>query len=286
MNFRQPNIPLIMGVVFLIEINRRYLFKKSLPAFVAGSYLCGLLTSLLLIVLSPNLSVGTEILVLEPTILVGLYAFSYPVIVKFVQKKIFKSQLLYEESQAELNALKAQVNPHFLFNSLNSIYALALQEKAEKTGEAIGELSDMMRHVLELQQEELTPIEKEADFMEQFIRLQKLRLPEENRNGIQFYKNIKDTDRKLPHLIFLPLLENAFKYGISSKEPAEIQIDLNADKDKVEFQIKNRVMNEHSGLGTGLKNLEKRLDLIYDSDYELQQNVQNGTYSVHLKIKY
>lgn len=284
-NFDQPTIPIILISIAFVEINYEFLFKRNIFLFILGSYLTGLLSSTFIIYLNPAFDFGPEILFNEPTLVIALYAFTYPPLSKFLKQRFFKTRLLYEESRAELDAIKSQINPHFLFNTLNSIYALALREKAERTGDAIGELSEMMRYVLEHSEEDMAQLKDEIEFIEQYVSLQELRLPEETLKDITFSKNIQNENIRIPHMVFLPFLENTFKYGIGTKRKAAIKIHLESDSNTVLFQLQNQVMNKSKGMGTGLKNLKKRLDLLYENNYELDISEKAEVFKVNLKLK-
>ena len=174
-----------------------------------------------------------------------------------------------EKQKAELSYLKSQVNPHFLFNTLNGIYSLALEE-SKKTPDAIVKLSELMRYVITDISKDFVPLEDEIQHLINYVELQKLRL------GDTVEINLDVTD-KAEHLFIAPLLlipfvENAFKYGINPKFISQIDIKLHVVEDKMEFQVKNKI-EPFSALmvqnGTGLENVKKRLELTYPGAFDL-----------------
>lgn len=191
--------------------------------------------------------------------------------------------------EAELKTLKAQINPHFLFNSLNNIYSLALTN-SPKTPETILKLSDLMRHVLYESRENFIPIKKEVEFVMNFIDLQRIRLSEQV--DIQFVLQGAIPDRKIMPLAFEPFIDNAFKHGPrTSTDDIFIWIKLEMHADEVLFEIANsscwteqkKATGAH---GIGLENVRQRLALLYaPNEYELETNRDKKSYRVTLKLQ-
>ena len=194
-----------------------------------------------------------------------------------------------QKLEAELKSLKGQLNPHFLFNSLNNIYSLALI-KSNKVPDLILKLSDLMRHIIYESKENYIPIEKEIEFVNNFIALQKIRISDET--IIQYNIDGNIPSGKIAPLLFEPFIDNAFKHGlpgIKNKDCISINFDFNK-KDYIHFNIKNNFEEaikwdkKHSGIG--IENVKQRLKYLYEeSEYELIINRENHRFMVSLKLK-
>jgi len=188
-----------------------------------------------------------------------------------------------EKNKAELSLLKSQIDPHFLFNSLNSIYYEAI-EKTDLAPKAIMSLSNLMRYVLTDAKSEYVSLDQEISYIQGYIELQKLRLPlKTHLNFDLFYDN---GEVKIAPLLLIPFIENAFKYGVSSGSASEINIKLRVKKNHLSFQVENGIfMNkEADGTKSGLNNVKKRLALIYPGKHVLRINHEIKTYQVDLSI--
>jgi two-component system LytT family sensor kinase len=191
-----------------------------------------------------------------------------------------------EKLNTELSFLKSQINPHFLFNTLNNIYSLA-EARSEKTSEAVMKLSSIMRYVLTEAKNNAVPLEKEIQFTAHYIELQKMRLT--GKSKVDFIITGDPTGKQISPLLFLPFVENAFKYGISTREVSPINILLDIKNDDLDFKILNNKYN-HALLrpaettGIGITNIKRRLELLYHNRYKLCLADDKTTYSVNLNI--
>ena len=189
-------------------------------------------------------------------------------------------------TEAELSNLRNQLNPHFLLNTLNNIYALIAFDQ-DKAQTAVGELSKLLRHVLYLNQQDFVPLSKEADFMKNYIELMKIRVTDNVKiiNNINVQPN--DSTPVAP-LIFISLLENAFKHGISPQGKGEIKIDLNQANGEVLCEIRNthypKRENDKSGSGIGLEQVSRRLELMYPDRYTWEKGVTDDGKEYYSKI--
>lgn len=182
-------------------------------------------------------------------------------------------------TEAELRNLRNQISPHFLLNTLNNIYALTAFD-SERAQESIQELSKMLRHMLYDNQQEQVAWDKEVQFLESYVNLMKIRLPQNV--DVQF--NIRQThfNGHVAPLLFISLIENAFKHGISPTEPSFIHIHLEADEQHIVCDVKNsnhpKNQQDRSGHGIGLQQVQRRLDLSYPGRYTWEQNISpDGT---------
>lgn len=200
----------------------------------------------------------------------------------FVNEKI-KTNLENEKLTAELAFLKSQINPHFLFNTLNNIYSLAYQQ-SEKTPAAILKLSEIMRYMLYESNEDMVELSKEISYLENYIELQKLRFKN------QLYVNliIEGTagTQKIMPLVLISFVENAFKHGVATEEQHPIDIYIGIEPDKIRFKVSNKITqnNKDEGGGIGLLNVKRRLDLFYNDHYSLNIDQQTDFYTAELEL--
>ncbi len=186
----------------------------------------------------------------------------------------------------ELNALKAQINPHFLFNTLNNIYSLSIK-KSDQAPEMILKLSDMMRYVLYDCNSGPVPVEKEIQFINNYIELEKIRHGEHI--DIRFSLSGKLDNSKIEPLLLIPFIENSFKHGVNAKmENGWVDVNLNIFRKKITMNVINSLpdasFNNNGKSGIGLINVKKRLDLIYPHQYQLQIQPMNDHFEVNLEI--
>jgi len=197
-----------------------------------------------------------------------------------------KTQLKLEEerNKAELNFLKAQTNPHFLFNTLNNLYGLARRNDSN-TAQSILKLSNLMRYILYECDTETNTIETEIKLIEDYIDLEKLRY--DDSLALTFDKSIDDWNYRISPLTLLPFVENAFKHGASeNREATSICIKLVVENNHLEFSIENSIeVDAVSGnKGIGLNNVKRQLDLVYGNDYNLELKKTGKTFLVNLSI--
>ncbi len=199
------------------------------------------------------------------------------------QKK--SNTLQQEKLTAELQYLKSQTNPHFLFNTLNNLYGLA-RTGSEHTAPAIMKLSHLFRYILEECREPFIPISKEVELIKSYLELETLRY--DRRLSLVTNFHIDNDEILITPMILLPLVENAFKHGASeSMDNAYVHISLTAYKNKINFEIKNSVDPNHasaSNLGLGLKNVKRQLELIYPKKHEIITSENEGEFSLTLSI--
>ncbi|WP_299118424.1 histidine kinase [uncultured Tenacibaculum sp.] len=220
-----------------------------------------------------------------PTILLNVLVF---VAVKYYfedeREKSKKLALAKEKSEIELKTLKGQLNPHFLFNTLNNIYSLSVIN-SPKTSTSISKLSEILDHVLYRCNGKYVLLSSEIDLLKNFIELEKLRYDE--RLKVSFTENI-DYDIEIPPLILLSLVENAFKHGAGEDSGSpEIDIDISSKGSKFQFVITNTVAGDYEVKGKdsiGLSNIRKQLDLICGNNYELDIKPSENRFTVTLKI--
>lgn len=215
-----------------------------------------------------------------PSILLIMYDY-------FEQQK--EVSLLREQKKTtELNLLKNQLNPHFLFNTLNNLYTLALK-KSDSTPEAIAKLSDILDYMLYRCKEDFVPLVHEVNLIRNYITLEKIRYGK--RLNLSFDHEIED-DVKIAPLLLLTFVENAFKHGISQElNVGTIEIILQANREEIYFRIdnskpkfkKNKPNKTRDSIG--IENIRKQLEILYDTpNYILNIREDNSKYSVTLKL--
>lgn len=189
-------------------------------------------------------------------------------------------------TEAELAALKSQVNPHFLFNTLNNIYSL-IQIDQDKAQEAVHDLSGLMRHVLYESDRPTVTLGSETAFINDYVKLMSMRCPPSVRLDISLTED--KSERQIAPMLFLPLVENAFKHGISDSEDSFIKIDLHEEGDYVSCLVENsnhpKDDKDRSGSGIGIKNLCRRLDMLYPGNYSFEYGKVQDIYRCLLRIR-
>ncbi len=195
-------------------------------------------------------------------------------------------QVLATALQSELSFLKAQINPHFLFNTLNNIYVLTLK-KSESAPTAVMKLSNLMRKITNDTAVDFVPFEEEEQFIRDYLDLQQLRLSEKTK---VVYEVTGDYSLcKIAPRILIPFIDNAFKFGVSGHIASEIALRMHFEGGQLHFSIKNAIHNNGSdtmdSAGVGLDNSKRRLDLLYKDLYELKINQTEESYEVLLQIE-
>ncbi|ANI87875.1 hypothetical protein A9P82_00185 [Arachidicoccus ginsenosidimutans] len=188
-----------------------------------------------------------------------------------------------EKSKAELIFLKAQINPHFIFNTLNNIYSLAASESKE-TSEAILKLSGIMRYITDNTENTFVLFTDEIQCIDDYIYLQRLRL---GKNAALNYTVSGNTEgKKIAPLILISFIENVFKYGISKHQHSPVKIDIAINNHTLTFNSENKIFrNNAEGTGLGIANTKKRLDLMYTEKYTLNIDKENNLFKVTLILK-
>lgn len=195
-----------------------------------------------------------------------------------------KEQAEQMQKEAELKYLNAQFNPHFLYNTLNGIYAQALEEKAEKTTELILQLSEIMRYPIQNVAQTHVFLTEEIAFIDDYITLQKVRLGEDY--PIVFTKEGNLSQLKVPPFILISLVENAFKYGVSQKNKTPISFLIKIENNTLFFRAQNTNTNPPKTKShlVGINNLQSRLNLEYGQNQDLKIFKNEGTFTAELTI--
>ncbi len=190
-----------------------------------------------------------------------------------------------EKLSAQLSSLQSQINPHFLFNTLNSIYATAL-DSSPQAADMIDKLSEMMRYTTKKSQADFVPLEEEMNYINNYIDLQSQRIS--TKVKLNYRVEGEYSALEIAPMLLIPFIENAFKHGINSEQESKIDIRISSNSNTLELHVANnkvyvqRDTSEHSGLG--IENTKRRLALIYPSKHILNINNATDTYTVMLHI--
>jgi len=193
-------------------------------------------------------------------------------------------------SKADVQFLRSQINPHFLFNVLNTLYGTALQEGGERTAEGIQRLGDMMRFMLHDNNRDFIPMSREIDYLQNYIALQKLRIQSSPNIVINDAINGDGCNNQIAPMLLIPFVENAFKHGISLREPSFINIKLNCSSQQIFFEVRNSMHpkqdndTERDKSGIGIINVKERLNIAYPGKHILVFNGDGREFFVQLTI--
>jgi sensor histidine kinase YesM len=233
-----------------------------------------------------DFSVSFYIFLVE--ILVLVVNISRIMIRKWEEEKNIRLELEKDKIEMELSFLKSQINPHFFFNSLNTVNALTYTD-IEQSRNALKTLGKIMRYVLYNTSSECSTLSKEIEFIRNYLELMKMRLPQ--RVSIDFSTNITSINRRIAPMLFLSLIENCFKHGVSTQVDSPVFIRIEEEDQYIIFHSKNKVFertvdNETGDIqnhGIGIKNTRRRLELLYPNKYSL--SIKRGdTFEILLKI--
>ncbi|WP_321308099.1 histidine kinase [Marinifilum fragile] len=216
-------------------------------------------------------------------------ALSYGLTKEWIKKEKKQQSLKAEKLSAELNYLKAQVNPHFLFNMMNIAFASATKNGDEYTANIIEMISSQLRYMLYESNFEKVSVQKEIDHINSYIKIQKLRISDDMPVKINYQTNGDFSSNSVAPLLLIPFIENAFKHGLHYNAETNINILISCQNHQLKLMVsnpvsvnKNNVNNSSSGIG--LENVKKRLDLIYPNKHKLQIKEQKEKYSISLNL--
>jgi len=205
----------------------------------------------------------------------------------YIRFKIQNQDKKLGAKESELQLLKSQVNPHFLFNTLNTLYATALEEKAPKTAESTAKLANLIRYMQEDIDKDFIPLENEIKYLQDYIAIQKLRCAVEPQVETDF-KNIEN--HFITPGLLIPFVENAFKYGIDPSKPSKLVVSVICDESSIYFECINsfndnyKTYYKEQGFGIGIKNAKLRLELVYPKKHSFEVVKENNTFSVKINI--
>ena len=222
---------------------------------------------------------------LKVTVIISIYAMLIRFSIDWFDSQKYKDELIKDRQASEIALLRSQVNPHFLFNTLNNIYSL-VYSKSDEAPDAVMKLSSIMRYMLYDSNTDRVAVNKEVEYLNSFIELQQLRITQKGFVEIKVTGSMEN--RTIAPMLLIPFVENAFKHGEKNHEPGII-IHLNLESDKLFFtvtnylKLNNPIPNEDSG-GFGLNNIKRRLGLLYPDKHDLKITTTGDMYKIELKI--
>ena len=298
----------LVGVMAVFYANysylvKQFLFTRRLWLYLLSNLLLFAAVIMLSQLLWSLLPTPVEVVPPEREFRVPTYFYVFSDIIKYVFLTVLsvalkatnswyqidaeRKELEKHRSEAELQNLKNQLNPHFLFNTLNNIYSL-IAINGEQAQEAVHELSRLLRYVMYDSSHTRVPLGKDIDFVRNYVELMRIRMPQHV--DLQTEIHIEQPDILIAPLLFVSLVENAFKHGVSNSKPSFIHLDITADKTQIRCSIQNSYFpkdeQDKSGSGIGLVNLKKRLDLLYPQNHELDCKQSDEMYSSTLILKF
>ncbi|GAA4276374.1 hypothetical protein GCM10022259_10980 [Aquimarina mytili] len=204
--------------------------------------------------------------------------------VDFYKRDKLSKETDAQRTKTELQFLKAQLNPHFLFNSLNSVYSL-VRTKSNNASEAVLTLSELMRYMLYEANQEIVPLIKETEYIKNYVALQRLRLS--NSEDVRLSIKGEYEKKKIYPLLLISFIENAFKYGTDFKGVTDIEIKIRVNQNKLTFNVNNIIGVYRKNIdssGVGLTNIKNRLELLYPDLHTLEIKEENDRYIVDLTL--
>ncbi len=211
---------------------------------------------------------------------------------EWIRNDLTRSQAQAQQLDTEIRLLRSQVNPHFLFNTLNNLFSMAQKKGNDELADSISKLSGMMRYMIYESDTATVALLREIVYLKDCIALNKLRYAD-NEVAVSFHHPEPDIATLIPvaPMLFIPFLENAFKHGVSIGSHARIDIDISIGQKKLIFTCEN---TDHSGVrklaeekgGIGLENVRRRLELLYPGRHALQAGSEGGKYTVNLQIEF
>ena len=207
-----------------------------------------------------------------------------------VKQRMQLQEITAKQLQTELALLKAQINPHFLFNTLNNLYAMAYRQEDPATAQGIAKLSHLMRYVIYESDVDRIELSREAEQIRSFIELQKLRFSEEDDIRIDFKTEGNLEQYTIAPMLLLPFVENAFKHGIRLSSPSHVSLQLTVNGGTIRFTVENSVhgaaeRSADSESALGLRNVRRRLELLYPEKHSLSIREGEGVYRVTLDLE-
>lgn len=196
---------------------------------------------------------------------------------------IVRKEVEYAKDKAELSLYKAQINPHFLFNSLNTIYGMIVSG-SERTEEAFISFTDMLKYMYDYPTADKVSIGREIEYVGNFIRFQSFRYGD--MTTVEWKHDVDDPSAEIPPMILIVFIENAFKYGASSSVPCRIEASAVVKDGHLHFEVSNMVIDRETGIrsGIGVDNCRSRLNLLYSGRYSIDMGEKDGLYNVILDI--
>ncbi|MBF9219702.1 sensor histidine kinase [Hymenobacter ruricola] len=282
---------LLAGLGAVAHLNYRLAFRRWAlgrdTGWRYGTWLCGLAWALFELLQLRTDRVPEfidENLLMTAVLLAVVVAYGY--VADSFRARRAQDHLLQQKVEAELTALKARVNPHFLFNALNTIYNEAQRVDNETVADLIQQLAGIMRFTLQESTQPLTSIENEFSFLEKYVALQRARLPQRDDLRVSTELEWDGQPAPIAPLLLLPFVENAYQYGISFAQPSHIDLAVTVENRRLRMRVANSIapVAGRPGPGTGIATARQRLALMYASRHELHIEQTADAFIVSLTI--
>ncbi len=280
-------VPIGACIFYLSYFSLNYFIKRPLR-FVWVGLLYAILIPVQIIIEFQDKGVVDlldVLIILLPISYFNLFGFLFKTFIEWIKDRKIKAELEKDKVTSQLELLKSQINPHFLFNTLNNIDVLILDEP-KRASDYLKKLSEILRFMLYETNTERVPLSKEIEYIEKYVELQKVRTL--NNKFVEFEIVGEIGEKFIAPMIFIHFVENAFKYATNKKIVNAILIRLDISDNKISFLCKNHINSsdlatqDNNGLGFNL--IKQRLDLIYGMDYNLNVNTEDNWYIVNLEI--
>jgi LytS/YehU family sensor histidine kinase len=211
--------------------------------------------------------------------------------IKGIKQELRYREIKEQQVKTELDLLKAQIHPHFLFNTLNNLFSMARKNKDDPTAEGIAKLSHLLRYMIYDSKVEKIILKKEVEQINSFIELQKFRFEKDDDIKIDFNIDGDIEKAKIAPMLLIPFVENAFKHSISLQNPTIIEINLLIKNNDLHFSVKNSIYSkkqkqENAESGIGLINIKRRLELLYPDLHELKIKEDENFFQIDLKLNF
>lgn len=291
---------IIPGISFFVLYNYYLLYRNKIKGNIKAHrwFLWGLMAAIFLVFLIISLESNVpEIMLLGLGMIAALIVIVFPLSNIVFSKyddylgKIDTLSVQVNESSANLSFLRSQINPHFLFNALNTLYGAALMENAEKTSDGIQKLGDMMRFMLHENQMDKIPLTREIDYLRNYLDLQMLRFKNESNLDVEIKLSDDVCEGSIAPMLLIPYVENAFKHGISTKSKSWIKINLRCLQGSVHLDVVNSIHpkkqteDPRDESGIGLENVKSRLAHFYPQKHNLTIVANDTEHFVHLSVQ-
>lgn len=289
-----PTSSLINGLWFIPWVGERSLWRRVIFSSFIFSFFLSLLPGLLLLALLETDAWGFAVYLAIG--IVGIPIFTNYLWQKYQeiqdkQSQFRKVETELAQSTADLQFLRSQINPHFLFNALNTLYGTALTEKASRSAEGIQRLGDMMRFMLYENMADSISLSKEIHYLHNYLELQRLRIQDSENISIEAELKPAEQDYEIAPMLLIPFVENAFKHGISLQRESWIRISIYFEENSLYFIVANSmhpkkdIDTEKETGGIGLKNVTDRLALLYPNQHELFYQGDGHEFVVRLSLQ-
>jgi hypothetical protein len=294
----------LINMVFLaivVYVNFYYLIpnflsrKRLLRYFLLLMLTCAMVTPVKVVLVFIRVDPAEQLqmredlpLIFVSTFILALVSTLFKIVAEWIRQQRIRQDLEMKNMQSELKFLRSQINPHFLFNTLNSLYALTLK-KSENAPEMVLRLSEIMRYMLYECNEKRVPLDKEVNYIRNYLEMERMRFGQ----GVDISFDLQgDIEHKsIAPLMFIPFLENAFKHGLSQQiKSGFVRIHVLVEEDVLHFQIENSTTSLHDSTyhrgGIGLENVRRRLEILYPDAYDMSISESADTYTVTLTLQF